>query len=450
MTQLTFRAQVDLPVSQQQAFAYHERSGALSRLLPPWQPVRVISSDGSLRVGSQVRMRVPVAGLPLTWLAEHVGYEPPHSFTDIALQSPFRAWKHTHRFEAIASDRCRLIDEVEYQLHGGPIGVALDPALVRPQLSAMFQYRHRVTADDLECLAAYQKQMNPMKVIVTGSSGLVGSALVPFLSILGHQPIAARRVGTDAATDFQVAAPEQWDGCDAVIHLAGKSIADGRWTDEFKRSLRASRVEPTRRLCEKLAEQTHKPKVLLCASAIGIYGDRGNETVDEQSSPGDDFLAQLAVDWEQACRPAEEAGIRVVHLRFGIVLSPRGGALSKLLTPTKLGLGGPAGSGNQWWSWIAIDDCLGAIYHALANPQVSGAVNVTAPQPATNQSFAHTLGKVLRRPSLLRAPAPMLRLMLGEMADALLLTSCRVQPLACWKRAMRFDSPIWRALCGTC
>ncbi len=192
---------------------------------------------------------------------------------------------------------------------------------------------------------------------------------------------------------------------------------------------------------KKLASLTRKPKVLLCASAIGIYGDRGDETLDEQSSSGDDFLAQLATDWEQACQPARDAGIRVVHLRFGIVLSPRGGALSKLLTPAKFALGGPAGNGKQWWSWIAIDDCLGAIYHALATESLSGPVNLTAPQPVTNREFAKTLGHVLGRPALLPAPAPVLRLVLGEMADALLLSSCRALPkrLAETGYAFRFN-----------
>ncbi len=420
--------QVELPVDVETAFAYHERTGALQRLLPPWESVRILSSDQSLQVGSQVRMQMRVAGIPLTWLAEHCLYDPPHRFADKAITSPFRSWFHTHRFEAIAADRCRLIDEIEYSLYGGILGDVAHRFSIEHSLKTMFRFRHRITADDLTCWATYQRQLEPMKLIVTGASGLVGSSLLPFLSTLGHYPIAAKRIGNGADTDFQVAAPENWDGCDAVIHLAGKSIADGRWTPEFKRSLRDSRVAPTQTLCKKLASLSHKPKVLLCASATGIYGDRGDETLDEQSSPGIDFLAQLADDWEQACQPARDAGIRVVHLRFGIVLSPRGGALSKLVTPAKWALGGPVGSGKQWWSWIAIDDCLGAIYHALATDSLSGPVNLTSPQPVTNQQFAKTLGHVLGRPALLPAPAPVLRLVLGEMADALLLSSCRALP----------------------
>lgn len=442
MSQHHLETQVELPVDIETAFAYHERPGALERLLPPWESVRVVSSDQSLQVGSQVQLQMRAAGIPMTWLAEHCLYDPPHEFADKAISSPFRTWLHHHRFEAIAQDRCRLVDEVQYSMYGGFAGDIAQRCFVDQSLQAMFRYRHRITADDLTCWATYQRQLEPMNIIVTGATGLVGSSLLPFLSTLGHRPSAATRTGDGADTDFQVAEPESWNGCDAVIHLAGKSIADGRWTPEFKRSLRDSRVAPTRRLCEKLAAQTQKPKVLLCASAIGIYGNRDDETLNEDSSHGIDFLAKLADDWEQACQPARDAGIRVVHLRFGFILSPRGGALRKLLTPAKLALGGPVGSGKQWWSWIAIDDCLGAIYHALATESLSGPVNLTSPQPVTNQEFATTLGHVLGRPALLPAPAPVLRLMLGEMADALLLSSCRALPsrLIDSGYAFRFDN----------
>ena len=209
--------------------------------------------------------------------------------------------------------------------------------------------------------------------------------------------------------------------------MAGKSIADGRWTDAVKREIRDSRVVKTRQLCDRLATLDRPPKTLVCASAIGLYGDRGDEVLDESSPPGNDFLADVAVEWEQACRPAVDAGIRVVHARLGIVLSPDGGALQKTLLPAKLG-GGKLGSGRQWWSWVALDDVVGSIYHAIANDSVHGPMNVVAPEPVRNADFAAVLGRVLRRPAILPAPAAALRLALGEMADALLLSSTRVTP----------------------
>jgi uncharacterized protein (TIGR01777 family) len=422
----THESSVDLPVSIEEAFAYHERPGALQRLIPPWESVRVESSDGSLTPGSKVTLVTRVAGIPLRWKAEHRDYDPPHRFEDVALSGPFSHWHHRHLFEATSLTTSRLTDHIEYEVPLGGLGQAFGGSFVRGKLESMFAYRHRITKDDLTMASRYN--LPPQTIALTGSTGLVGNALVPFLSILGHQPIRTVRHGSDADTTFELPEQNQWSQCDAVVHLAGKSIADARWSNTVKRQIRDSRVGPTRRLCETLASLPSPPKVFVCASAIGIYGNRGDEVLTETSTRGDDFLAEIGEQWEAACRPARDAGIRVVNMRFGLILSPRGGALAKTLLPAKLGLSGPLGSGNQYWSWIAIDDVLGAIYHAIANDQVAGPVNVVAPDPSTNRDFARTLGKVLHRPAFVPAPAPILRVALGEMADALLLTSTRVKP----------------------
>jgi hypothetical protein len=212
------------------------------------------------------------------------------------------------------------------------------------------------------------------------------------------------------------------------VHLAGDNIASGRWTAAKKVSIRSSRVQGTTVLCEALAQLVKPPKVLLSASAIGYYGDRGETTLREASPPGTGFLAEVCQAWEAATAPAVQRGIRVVHLRFGIVLSPAGGVLAKLLTPFRLGLGGVVGTGKQYMSWIALDDVLGVIQHALNTETIQGPVNVVAPQPVTNQEFTTTLGKVLRRPTRLPLPAFAAHLLFGEMADALLLASTRVMP----------------------
>jgi hypothetical protein len=275
-------------------------------------------------------------------------------------------------------------------------------------------------------------------ILVTGSTGLVGSALVRTLAAGGHRVTRLVRPGRSPATPVSDAHP--WDpaagtldpgpleGLDAAVHLAGENIAAGRWTPEQKRRIRESRVGSTALLAETLARLAAPPRVLVCASAVGYYGDRGAEVLSEDSPPGTGFLADVCRDWEAAAAPAARHAIRVVHTRFGLVLSATGGALPRMLLPFRLGLGGRVGSGAQYWSWVALDDVVEAIRHAIATAPLAGPVNVVAPAPVTNREFTATLGRVLRRPTLLPLPAVAARLALGEMADALLLSSARVVP----------------------
>ena len=273
-----------------------------------------------------------------------------------------------------------------------------------------------------------------MKVLMTGSSGLIGTALTSFLSGGGHQVRRVLRTAS-ASGDATSWNPSDgtftdgaFDGIDAVVHLAGENIASGRWTAARKAQIRDSRVIGTRHLCETLSRLDTLPKVLVAASALGFYGDHGNAVLDESAAPGSGFLADVCQAWEDAAAPARERGVRVVHLRVGIVLTPLGGALGRMLLPFKLGLGGVIGPGDQYMSWIVPDDLLGIVLHTLTNESISGPVNAVAPQAVTNREFTKTLGAVLNRPTVLPAPAFALRLALGEMADALLLASTRVDP----------------------
>jgi uncharacterized protein (TIGR01777 family) len=218
------------------------------------------------------------------------------------------------------------------------------------------------------------------------------------------------------------------EGLDAVVHLAGESIASGRWNAEKKARIRESRVKATRLLCEALAARQRRPRTLVTASAIGYYGSRGDEVLRESSSPGTGFLAEVCKDWEAATRPASDSGIRVVLVRFGMILSKKGGALAKMLTPFRMGVGGKIGDGRQYMSWIALTDVVGAIHHALMTESLSGPVNVVAPNPVTNLEFTKTLGSALGRPTFFPMPAFAARLAFGEMADELLLSSQRVEP----------------------
>ncbi len=423
---MKYVASSTLPVSVEEAFAYHERPGALQRLIPPWESVTIESSDNSLAVGSRVVLKTSLMGVPIKWVAKHTEYDPPHSFADTQLSGPFAVWDHRHVFQA-AGSQSLLTDEIDFQLPLGPVGAALGSGAALAKIESMFAYRHRVTQDDLSLHADHP--MSKKRVAISGSSGLVGNQLGAMLTLLGHQvvPIVRKRSDTPGSIAAWSGDADRLSGTDVVVHLAGKSVASGRWSDAVKREIRTSRVDKTRSLCESLSRLDRKPEVLICASAIGIYGNRGNELLDESSSIGDDFLAELARDWEAACQPALDAGIRVVNARFGVVLSPHGGALKKMLIPAKFA-GGALGDGKQWWSWIALDDVLGAIYHAMAEPGLSGPVNLVSENPVTNRDFAKTLGRVIGRPAIFPAFAFMLRAAMGEMADALLLSSTRVEP----------------------
>jgi uncharacterized protein len=274
-----------------------------------------------------------------------------------------------------------------------------------------------------------------MKIAITGSTGLVGSALVPLLTTAGHHVM--RIVRANVAEGDTVWNPEtgqidasRLEGLDAVVHLSGENIAGRRWNAEQKSRIRASRVQGTQLLCETLAGLQRPARVLISASAVGFYGDQGERELTEASPSGVGFLPEVCREWEAATEAAENAGIRVVRLRFGVILSPKGGALAKMLTPFRLGLGGRIGSGRQWLSWIALDDALGSILHALTTDSLHGPVNTVAPRPVTNFEFTKTLGKVLGRPTLFPMPGFMARLAFGEMANELLLASTRVVPRA--------------------
>ena len=277
-----------------------------------------------------------------------------------------------------------------------------------------------------------------MKILVSGSTGLVGSALLPVLRSAGHEVI--RLVRSSSAPSGPGDSTVQWspetgeldgsrlEGIEAVVHLAGENIAARRWSAAQKARIRDSRVQGTALLSDRLANLAQPPATLVAASAIGYYGDRGDELLNEDSSSGNDFLSEVCRQWEAASQPAAEKGIRVVRLRLGIVLSPRGGALAKMLLPFKLGAGGKIGAGQQYMSWIALDDAVGALCHALTDSNLSGPVNAVAPNPATNLEFTKTLGRVLSRPTLFPMPALAARIAFGEMAEALLLAGTRVEP----------------------
>ncbi len=273
-----------------------------------------------------------------------------------------------------------------------------------------------------------------MDVLVSGSTGLIGTALVPALEERGHRVVRLTHSGGGGQDTVRwdptngTIEGDRLEGIDAVVHLAGESIASGRWTAQKKARILESRKQGTRLLAGAIAGLRTPPRVMVSTSAIGYYGDRGNELLRETSPPGELFLSRVCVEWESAAEPAREAGIRVVHPRIGIVLSAKGGAFKQTLPIFKLGLGGKIGSGTQYWSWVSLDDVVGAMIHAIDDDSLEGPVNVVAPDAPTNAEYTKVLGRVLNRPTVFPLPAPAAKLMLGEVADELLLPSARVEP----------------------
>lgn len=431
-----------MPASADSVFAWHCRPGAFERLSPPWEAVKVLERTGGIDDGGRVVLAVRAGGFWRRWVAEHSDYEQGRQFCDVQTEGPFAHWRHCHRVLPDGPGRSYLEDDIEYALPFGRLGALLGGALVRRKLERMFRYRHRITAGDL-CLHQKYSRGQPMKIAITGSTGLVGSALVPFLTTGGHHVTRIVRTSTTEAETLWNPATGQIDGgrlegFDAVVHLAGENIAARCWNAEQKARICDSRVQGTKLLCETLAKLQRPPRVLVSASAIGFYGDQGDRELTEESPSGSGFLPEVCQEWEAATEAAKKAGIRVVQLRFGVILSPGGGALAKMLTPFRLGLGGRIGNGRQWMSWIALDDVVGCVHHALATESLRGPVNAVAPRPVTNREFTKTLGKVLWRPTLFPMPGFMARLAFGEMANELLLASTRVLPRALLDSGFRF------------
>ena len=421
---LRYSSIVNAPLDE--VFAWHERPGALPRLLPPWQPLKVAQEASSL-VDGQAVLRLPGR---VRWVAQHSDDDPPRRFVDELVSLPL-PWRHTHSFEAMGDHATRVIDRVETPVPGS-------------FLLQTFRYRHQQLADDL---AAHARTDGPrLTVAVTGSSGLIGAALCAYLTTGGHSVVRlVRRQPSgpwERAWEPERPDPGALEGVDAVVHLAGASIA-GRFTVAHKRRVRDSRVGPTAALARVMADLADGPRLLVCASAIGIYGaDRGDEELTEGSGRGSGFLADLVEDWEAAANPARAAGLRVVHVRTGIVQSARGASL-KLLRPLfAAGLGGPLAPGSQWVSWIDIDDLLDVFGLALADDHLDGPVNAVAPLPVTNRDYARTLAQVMRRPALVPVPALGPTLLLGaEGAREIVQASQRVVPARLAAAAHVFRHP---------
>lgn len=446
-----FRRRLRVPVPVETLFAWHERPGAFQRMSPPWDRPEVVSHTGGIRDGARVTLRVHAGPVPTTWRLEHRDYRPNRQFRDILLSGPFASWEHTHAFEPDGAAASVLEDHIAYRLPLGPLG-EVGAGFARRTLERVFTYRHAILAHDLARHAAFADRP-PLRIAITGATGFIGAQLAAFLSTGGHEIVrigrgAVRPGVVDVAWDPHRGRldPHALEGVDAVIHLAGASIAE-RWSAAHQRAIRDSRVEGTALLAHTLAQLSRRPRVLLAGSAIGIYGSRSDAVLTESSALGTDFLAEVGKAWEGATEPAARAGIRVVHLRTGIVQGAAGGALAKQAPLFKACVGGTLGPGTQWVSPIALADHLAATHFCLMRDDITGPVNLVAPEAVTNADYTRVLAHVLGRPAIAPVPAFALRTLLGDaMANGTVLASQRVVPAVLQQAGFTWGWPSLEAM----
>lgn len=424
-------------------YLWHASQGAFLRLLPSWSKTRLVSKSPGVDVGTRVVVTTPFAGLRFTLIAEHTRCEPGKSFTDVMIKSPFKSWVHKHSFIDGADSQSELVDELSYEVPMGFLGKLLVGRSIRKNVEKLFTFRHAQTQADLAVISRYN--LPKKRILVSGASGLIGSSLVPFLQGAGHEvctlvrktPKSPSEIFWDPAT--KTADSAQLEGFDAWIHLSGENIAEGRWSKARKEKILKSRTESTEFLVTLLNGLKNPPEVLLSGSAIGFYGADSAHVHTEDCEAGAGFLADVCKAWEASAKPAK---CRLVELRTGIVLSAAGGALKKMVLPTKLCMGAAFGSGKQMMSWIALDDWIYACYHCLATKTVSGPVNLVAPDARDNRGFSRAVAKKLHRwIHIFPVPGFVLKVMLGEMATELLLGSCHVLPQKLEKSGFKFAYP---------
>lgn len=444
----TFRSRVEFDHSVETVFAYHTRPGAFERLSPPWEGVRVLRKKGGIEPGGEVLLELRKGPVRLRWALEHTQYEKDRLFVDEqqGSEGPMASWRHEHRFEPLGPDRSALSDVVTFEPPLGKLGEMLGDGFIQRSLDRLFHFREIRLKDDLALHARLGANLpeRPWVVAISGATGFLGGALMHLLSTGGHEVrVISRSPKADIPWDPTrgLLEAERLEGVDAVIHLAGESISGGRWTAAKKKAVMESRVQGTRLLARTLAGLRQPPRVFVSGSAVGFYGDRGEELLSETAQRGEGFLADVCEAWEGAAALARDAGIRTVFLRTGVVLSPDGGVLGTMLPPFLMGVGGRVGSGRAFIPWIDRDDWLGLVIHALVTSGVSGPMNAVSPTPVPQGTFADILGLVLGRPTLLPLPSIAVLGLFGEMGQALLLEGQRALPQVALDTGFSFKRP---------
>lgn len=424
----TFHFKTYLPLSSKEAFDWHKREGMFERLMPPFVNMKLISKNCQLKLGEVLHCKFNVfQDVGVDSFFKIVEYEEGKSFTDEQIKGPFSLWRHTHNFKEIDSDNCLLEDVITFRVPLESFLGALINSNISNRLEHIFKYREQVLLNDIRFSQNYPDKK--MHILMTGSSGFIGSELSAFLKVMGHtvtpitRHLQAGEKGIFWDIENQVINADELEGYDAIIHLAGENIM-GLWTDRKKEKIYKSRVYSTKLLVNTLNFLKNPPKTFICASG-GNYYIQG-ERCSEESKHGKGFLADVAKDLEDEALQYKKG--RVVFMRTGIVLSSKGGMLKKILHSFQLGLGTRIGSGEQHLSWISMDDLIYQYYHVLMTKSLEGAVNATSPEPVTNEDFSYTLAKTLKRPCFLRLPTGLVSTVFGDMGKETLLADYIIQP----------------------
>ena len=450
-TMSVFIKSTKVPANNKDAFDYHTREGALERLVPPWSILTVTSHEGNIREGAISTFKVSLGLVGFKGAAPHFGYLQDRQFQDKMVKGPFQSWIHTHSFMPDELGHCIMEDKIAYSPPFRKLGSILLNNTIQNNLNQLFHYRHRILSNDIN-LWKIAGRSKGQKILITGSHGLIGSSLIPLLTAAGEHKIT-RLAKPQSNCNNTNSHSIVWDpsddkvnvkdleGFDVVVHLAGENIF-GRWTDSKKQRILESRIKSTRLLCDSLIKLANPPSTFICASATGFYGNQRNEVLTEESKPGFGFLSDVCQKWEESTETARDAGIRVVNTRFGVVLTPKGGMLQKLLALSRFGIGLKLGDDeNQHISWVSIEDTIGSIFYSIINSSIRGPVNVVSPNPVTNPEFSKTLARILKRKITLPISQKLARMMLGELADAMITPSTLVVPNKLSSAGYRFLNP---------
>ena len=415
-----------------------------------WSILTVTGHEGDIRDGAISTFKVSLGPIGFKWMVGHFGYLQDQQFQDKMIKGPFQSWIHTHSFIPDEIGHCIMEDKIAYSPRFGKLGPILLNNTIQNSLNQLFHYRHRILSNDIN-LWKIDGRNKGQKILITGSHGLIGSSLIPLLTAAGEHKITrlarppSNRNNTNShsivwdPSDDKVNVKEL-EGFDVVVHLAGENIF-GRWTDSKKQRILESRIKSTRLLCDSLIKLANPPSTLICASAIGFYGNRGDEVLDEESKPGSGFLSDVCEKWEESTETARDAGIRVVNTRFGVVLTSKGGILQKLLAPSRLGLSFRLGDSNRYIRWVSIEDAIGSIFYSIINSSISGPVNVVSPNPVTSLEFSKTLARIVKSKIMLPISQKLARMVFGELEDVLISSSALVVPNKLSSAGYRFVNP---------
>ena len=437
------------PFSRETVWNWHARPGAVRRIMPEWEGIRPLEVGG-IKDGAVTTFRMSIGIVPQKWKAKHHSYIEGEQFCDNMIKGPFARWNHTHKFLENGTDEMKIQDTIDWKLPFHFFTRIGAPIMVMPRVHQMFKHRSRRILADLKRQEMF-KDAPRKRILISGSTGLIGTQLGAFLETDGHDVHRLLRPSTKLHADQDPAKVVKWndhtgeilegslENFDVVIHLAGAGIGDKRWSKKRKNLIAESREIPGRNLSNALAELSSPPSLFMCASAIGFYDNRGDEDLDETSSIGNGFLAKICKKWEDAMKPASDAGIRTIIMRNGIVTTASGGMLQQILLPAKLGGMGPIGGGRQWQSWISFDDCIYAMHYLMNHEDASGVFNMTSPNPVTQKQYAKTLGKVLRRPAFAPVPGFVMKILFGELGKSLILDGQKVHPKRLLELGFEFE-----------